>query len=202
MDYIVLLKEPIFWLMATIGSIILSVIGNLVTPKVQQLLSRYSQERKIRLKEKDEETLMAIVTMQKSDSFRTSWKIDAVLEAINGIGIMLLSLAAANIIPIIPFWEIAYVAYPLIAIFALFGFKKIQNGIKKSNLTKLVDKRTRYSLETYMKQMDFLHNKENKGKECPYSLDDAMKEWDEQHFGFSSDKISNKSVIDHFVTYL
>lgn len=202
LDYIALFKEPIFWALTTLGSVVLSVIANIVTPKVQELLSRHSTKRAARLREKNEETLMALVTMQKSGTFRTSWKIDSVLEAMHGIGIMLLALAFATIVPLIPFWEIAYFSYPLIAIFALFGFKKIQSGIAKSNLSKLADKRTTHLLRVHRKELDFLSDKSNKGKENPYSTNNAMKEWDEKHFGFSSDSISNQSVIQEFIMYL
>ena len=202
MDYLALFKEPVFWVLTTAGSVLLSVIGNLVTPKVQEILSKYSAKRATRLREKKEETLMALVTMQRSGVFRTSWKIDAVLEAINGIGIMLLALATATVVPLFPFWEFAYVFYPLIAIAALYGCKKIQSGIAKSNLSKLADKRTSHLLNVHRKELEFLSNKTNKGKENPFSTDKAMKEWDEKHFGFSSDSISNQAVIQEFVTYL
>jgi len=87
---------------------------------------------------------------------------------------MLLALAFATIIPLWPFWELAYFAYPLIAVTGVFGFKKIQAGIAKSNLSKLADQRTHYLLNVHRKELDFLSDKDNNGKEKPYSTNDMM----------------------------
>lgn len=45
-DFADVLKTPAFWVASTVGSVALSVIGNLVTPKVAQAISERSSDRR------------------------------------------------------------------------------------------------------------------------------------------------------------
>lgn len=51
-DLAEILKTPAFWVASAVGSVALSVIGNLVTPKVAQALSERSSDRRKKVEKK------------------------------------------------------------------------------------------------------------------------------------------------------
>ncbi|PTP76390.1 hypothetical protein [Vibrio splendidus] len=141
MENLEFLKEPVFWVLTTVGSIILSIIANLVTPKVQKFLAKNSQQKKEALEAQSRETLRKVLKIQLSNTYRTSWQIDAVLECIKGVGIILLFLAFSRVFAIFPIYELRLIVYPVLAVGAIYGYKHIQSGLTNAALTKLADER-------------------------------------------------------------
>ena len=80
-----------------------------------------------------------VLKIQLSDTYRTSWQIDAVLECVKGVGIILLFLAFSRVFAIFPIYELRLIVYPVLAIGAIYGYKHIQSGLTNASLTKLAD---------------------------------------------------------------
>ncbi|MEA2559348.1 MAG: hypothetical protein QOH06_852 [Acidobacteriota bacterium] len=202
MDYSEILKEPLFWLFTTAGSVALSVIGNLVTPFVQRLLALFSDSRGRALRAKNEEALLAVVAMQGSGVFRTSWKLDALMESIHGVGIILVSLAISQLVFVLPLENLIYVACPLLVLGIIFGYRKVQHGISKSNLAALADRRTTHMLKLFRRHMSALQTLEPGSASSVDPTDEEMRKWDEQHFGVSSETLKNRPILEQFITYV
>lgn len=170
MENLEFLKEPVFWVLTTIGSIALSIIANLVTPKIQKVLAKNSQQKKETLEAKNRETLRKVLKIQLSDTYRTSWQIDAVLECVKGVGIILLFLAFSRVFAIFPIYELRLIVYPVLAIGAIYGYKHIQSGLTNASLTKLADER----------QSLFEGSKNGSTDD---EVQEILKKWDMENFG-------------------
>lgn len=174
MENLEFLKEPVFWVLTTIGSIALSIIANLVTPKIQKVLAKNSRQKKEALVAKNRETLRKVLKIQLSDTYRTSWQIDAVLECVKGVGIILLFLAFSRVFAIFPIYGLRLIVYPVLAIGAIYGYKHIQSGLTNASLTKLADER----------QSLFDDSKDGSTDD---EVQEMLRKWDMENFGVTAE---------------
>jgi hypothetical protein len=122
MEIVSLFKEPIFYIFTVIGSLLLSVVGNLVTPFFQNKMSLFyngRNQRRIRtlLAKRD-----AIHKLHISYDDRGEVKIDAVLGFLRAIGLMLIGIASF-VIGNISFTPLNFTLYISGFICLYFGFK-------------------------------------------------------------------------------
>ncbi|CAI4159922.1 hypothetical protein ALT1644_20011 [Alteromonas macleodii] len=111
-----------------------------------------------------------VLKIQLSDTYRTSWQIDAVLECVKGVGIILLFLAFSRVFAIFPIYELRLIVYPVLAIGAIYGYKHIQSGLTNASLTKLADER----------QSLFEGSKNGSTDD---EVQEILKKWDMENFG-------------------
>jgi hypothetical protein len=184
-NIIQIIKEPIFWIFTAVGSVVLSICANLLTPLVQKYASKYSNEkREIQIKEKLK-IRDTIIKIHESDTYRISWQIESVLLCIKGTGSILLFLIILNAISVFPIYPFDIFIYPIIALASVVGFNKIQRGINNANLVKLADER----------EQAIIKSKTNKGADLNSSeLIAVLNKWDLENLGVNSKFNSEQSL--------
>lgn len=85
-----IVATPLFWVLSATGSIILSVIANLLTPRVTALITRRLQSRQSGLREKQIKRRETILTLQANVHRRTAAKIDGIFKLLLATSLLLL----------------------------------------------------------------------------------------------------------------
>jgi len=71
----------LFWLLSITGSVILSIVVNLLTPRVSALLTRNLRARKSGVRKKQIQRRQKVLTLQANMFLRVAAKLDAHLQA-------------------------------------------------------------------------------------------------------------------------
>jgi hypothetical protein len=168
------LKEPLFWFVSAIGTIILSIISNILTPLILKVFSKTSKGRKRKLVSQNLKKREIVINIQSSRDRRISWQVDSIMLGVQGVGLILLFLAISNIISIFIFQEISYFA---LAIGTIYGYQKILKATMKAKLITIADERAAYQYGEYSEKIE-----ESKAD----FLVERMEQWDIKQFGVNS----------------
>jgi hypothetical protein len=87
-----IISTPLFWIVSTIGTVILSVLANLLTPHVSAFITRNLQARQSGLREKQIKRRDQVITLQANVPRRTSAKLDAIFKLLFAMVLILMCL--------------------------------------------------------------------------------------------------------------
>ena len=87
-----IIATPLFWILSATGSIILSVIANLLTPRVTAFITRRLQSRQSGLRDKQIKRRETILTLQANVHRRTAAKLDGIFKLLVAMSLLLLCL--------------------------------------------------------------------------------------------------------------
>jgi hypothetical protein len=87
-----IISTPLFWIVSAIGTVILSVLANLLTPYVSAFITRNLQARQSGVREKQIERRDRVITLQANVSRRTSAKLDAIFKLLLAMVLILMCL--------------------------------------------------------------------------------------------------------------
>lgn len=87
-----IVATPLFWILSGTGSVVLSVVANLLTPRIRALFTRRLQSRKSGLREKQIRRRDTILTLQANVQRRTGAKLDAIFKLLAAMTLLVLSL--------------------------------------------------------------------------------------------------------------
>lgn len=87
-----IITTPLFWIFSAIGSIILSVIANLLTPRIRASITRRLQSRQSGVREKQIKRRKAVLTLQGNIHRRTATKLDRIFKVLAAMTLLLLCL--------------------------------------------------------------------------------------------------------------
>lgn len=90
MDFIELLKEPIFWIVSAIGSVFLSVFSNLVTPYVGRIISKVFLSRKSKLEKKKHDLILEVRYVASDQNIILNYKVDAAYWLLRGVMLLVM----------------------------------------------------------------------------------------------------------------
>jgi hypothetical protein len=94
MDWQELIKQPAVWILTTFGAILLSVIGNLITPSVKDLLAKLSTRIQDRQTKKRRSMGQAIEALRQDSTLLLSWKITVLQHLLWEVLLQLLAISA------------------------------------------------------------------------------------------------------------
>src|SRR5438093_2781068 len=81
---------PLFWVVSTIGTLVLSIVANLLTPWTSAFITRHLHSRRSGLREKQIKRREQVVSLQGNVHRRASAKLDAIFKLL--LAMILLSL--------------------------------------------------------------------------------------------------------------
>jgi hypothetical protein len=87
-----IISAPLFWIVSTIGTVILSVLSNLLTPHVSAFITRNLQARQSGLREKQIKRRDQVIMLQANVPRRTSAKLDAIFKLLLAMVLILMCL--------------------------------------------------------------------------------------------------------------
>ena len=80
---------PLFWIISIIGSLVWSIVANLLTPYVSVFVTRRFHARRSGLRNKQIKRREKIITLQLNIARRTSTKLDAIFSPLLATGLLL-----------------------------------------------------------------------------------------------------------------
>jgi hypothetical protein len=189
-DIIEIIKQPLFWVLSGLVSVILSVVANLLTPFIVRQLVASKGERRRKILQEQLALREQVLIFQQDPNLRASAKLDAIYWILRAVLLFALALLVMQIIAALPIAEIAAVLILLIAALCMARSGQwITRG--KSRV------RTAFLAEEREADIADFCKKNN----CIPTSSDAMKfaiQWDQSKFGLKPDDITNanKSVQD------
>lgn len=94
MDWQELILQPVVLLLSTLGALLLSVIGNLITPFVKDLLAKLSTRVRDGQKKKKRSMGRAIETLRQDSALLLGWKITVLQHLLWAVLLQLLAISA------------------------------------------------------------------------------------------------------------
>ena len=138
MDFLELIKEPVFLVSSTVMSIFISITANLLTPKFNQLLSKFSSSRKRRQSEIKSEFVSKVVTAALDANNIINIKLDVAYTLLKALIVIVFGLFILSMSPyfnVIEYFSI-FVSFGFV-IYAMSLFNKAQTGYKIARLATL-----------------------------------------------------------------
>ena len=181
MDIIEIVKTPLFWVVSAVASIALSVVGNLVTPKVADWISQRSNKKRDKGTLRRARFLGEVVIRVADPSKIIGTKLDSIhaflLACISMLFALILS-TAATILEWFLFSEFIRLATAILSIPVMwFSYYLAAEGVRWRKVAILAEKRIAQEMT--------LANPENRDNR---PIDQQMDEWDRQHFGITLDE--------------
>ncbi|EGQ8006790.1 hypothetical protein N5K32_004572 [Vibrio parahaemolyticus] len=138
MEILDLIKEPIFLIASTVMSIVISVAANLVTPKIQKVLSFFFASIKVKQAEKRQAYVSKIVLASTDENKVINIKLDVSYALLKSLIIFVFSLFLLSVSPYIFFAEYPVILISLFLVtYALSLFNSAQAKFKIATLATL-----------------------------------------------------------------
>ena len=193
-----IIATPLFWIVSTTGTVVLSIIANLLTPWVSAFVTRNLHARKSGLRKKQIQRRDKVLTLQANLSRRTGAKLDAIFKLLLGAVLLLLGFsmfqlssggfhitAANKLSPLIQLLSLLSLLLVLLAMLgALVVFKL---GLDDMALALTADRRERAG-DDFRKQH---------GPASAQELKQVEDDWDLREFGVNSEHADLPAIIEH-----
>ena len=190
-----IISTPLFWIVSTTGTVVLSIIANLLTPRVSAFVTRNLYARKSGLRKKQIQRRDKVLTLQANLSRRTGAKLDAIFKlllatALLSMGFFLFQLgsggfhitAANKPSPVIQ------VPLLLIVLLAMLGATVVGKlGLDDMTLALTADRRERAG-DDFLKQ---------RGPASAQELKQVEDEWDLREFGVNAEHADLPAINEH-----
>ena len=189
MEWQDIIVTPLFWIVSTIGTIVLSIVGNLLTPYVSAFVTRHLHARRTGLRENQKKRRDQVIALKANIHRRTSTKLDALFKLLLAMVLLLACLFLFQInfsalhTSLIPGPSLVFEipTFLIIVLVLLFTMALIKMGLDDMSLALTADRRERA-------RHDFL-------AQCgPDSSDEIRQfedEWDLKAFGVNSQNDSS-----------
>jgi hypothetical protein len=176
-----IVTTPLFWILSAIGSVILSVIANLLTPRIRALITRRLQSRQSGLGEKQIKRRETILTLQANIHRRTATKLDGIFKVLVAMSLLLLCLflfqLTSGLLQTLRWLDVPVLLVILLAVLVAIAVGKL--GLDDMSLALTADKREHASDE-------FLKAHGQASAEEMKQFEDA---WDLREFGVNSQNV-------------
>lgn len=188
-----LISTPLFWIVSAIGTIVLSIVANLLTPRVAAIITRRLSDRRSGVRQKQIRRRDQVITLQCNPHQRTSLKLDAVLKLLLATVLLLLSTLLFQLVVLNPHISNSLPLMPLVTVpvlFVIFGslvfaLAAIKLGLDDMSLALIADKREQASDRFLRKH----------GSVTTDEMTNFEDDWDLKQFGVNSndDKLARPS---------
>jgi hypothetical protein len=175
---------PLFWIMSGVGSVLLSVIANLLTPQISAFVTRHFHARKSALREKQIKRRHQVIMLQENMIRRTSTKLDAIFMVILSLLLLLLGLfiVVLSSVQSVPTNKSSLVSALCVLLTVIGSIVSMVSGLKAMSLALMADRRER-AID------DFQHGR---GSDSTDAARQFLDEWDLHEFGVASQDIISR----------
>jgi hypothetical protein len=177
-----LLTQPFFWMASLIGSVVLSVIANLVTPRVAQRLSDIGHVRRTAMRQGQARLLKAITFIEANPEHLTQFKLDsihALLLASFSMLICLVVLSGGLLLAPFTHGISSFLCLVIGAMFAWMSIEVVRTGQRRMRVAVAFEKRLRA-------REDFARKNPEATSEMVQAF---LAQWDKKEFGVNVDEI-------------
>ena len=179
------ISQPLFWFLSIIGSVVLSVLANLISPNVAARIERLSHNRKHAAKKQQARFLGEVAMIDATPENITQAKLDSIHALLLATYSILLCMVVFTLgLILAPFTSgLSNLACLLIGTaFAWGSIEIIKVGQRKMHIARAYEKREKAKAE-------FRRN--NPDKSGPIEVWNYMLEWDRKEFGVNYEDIPN-----------
>jgi len=171
MELIELIKEPTFWIISAIGSVLLSVVANLVTPYAGRLVGKLFASRKSKIEKKKQALINEVRYVSSDQNNILNYKVDAAYWLLRGIMLLALGTILFSVASYIPIIEVV----PLIiaAIFIARSAQWLDEAKNKYKIAQLAMKRVEEE-----RRITYEWNREQYGDAVNDPLQEELSKWD------------------------
>lgn len=181
-DLITILTTPLFWIASAIGSVLLGIVGNLLTPKVASYLDKRSSSRRTEARKSTARLLGEVLIRSETSDKLTQTKLDVIYAFLLTCVLMLFALVLFSIASVVE----NFIGYTFVSIsVVLCGFPVLwlalftmRHGIKMVRIVRIVERRNR-DLQTFLAASQ-------RTEADKYRF---LKDWDQKEFGISWDDV-------------
>ncbi len=179
MDILTLLQQPLFWILSSITSVVLSVVANIITPHVSGIFSQYSGKLRQTREQEKRQKRAEVIWLHENIQTRVNTQLVAIYWLLRSVELIASAVIVILIIPQILFIPtiaqlIVFFLAAVILVRSSQWFDTAKNRIRPALLA---DER-----ECALRQYKVRHT--------TLTEDDIQKflaEWDRKHFGVDSD---------------
>jgi hypothetical protein len=190
-----IISTPLFWIVSTTGTVVLSIVANLLTPRVSAFVTRNLLARKSGLRKKQIQRRDEVLTLQANLSRRTGAKLDAIFKlllatALLLLGFFLFQLGSGGFQITVSNKPSPVIQLPLllIVLLAMLGAIVVGKlGLDDMTLALTADRRERAG-DDFLKQH---------GSASPRELKQLEDEWDLREFGVNSEHVDLPAITEH-----
>lgn len=171
------INQPLFWFLSIIGSVVLSVLANLITPYVRGRIERLSHSRKHAAKKKQARLLGEVGMIDGTPEKLTQAKLDSIHALLLATYAILLCMVSFTLgLILAPFTNgLSNLVFLLFGTaFAWSSIEIIKVGQRKMYIARAYEKREKAKAE---------YSRNNPDKSGPIEVWNYMLEWDRKEFG-------------------
>jgi hypothetical protein len=179
-----IIVTQLFWIVCTIGTLVLSIAANLLTPYVSAFITRHLHGRKSRLRDKQIKRREQVIALQLNVARRTSAKLDAIFKLLLAMVLLLLCLFLIQLS--VNDFYVATLVIILLALLAAVAIGKL--GLDDMSFAITADRREA-ALDDFLKQR-------GGGTSAP-EVRQFEDEWDLRQFGVTSGDVGNAQNQPH-----
>jgi hypothetical protein len=178
-DLLAVLKQPLFWMFSALGSVVLAVAANLITPRVSLWIEKHSSTRRFRQRKRQVRLLGEVVLMYDDPQLLTQAKLDSIHAILVATFAVLLSVIAFVVgLSIAPYFgPLPQIVATIIGIaLAWLGAWVVRVGMQKMRIARAYERRVRAAKAL---------KREKEGEVGEKELFDFFREWDKREFGIN-----------------
>jgi hypothetical protein len=172
------LKHPIFWITSIIFTILLSILANLLTPRISVFLSKIDGTRKTKRKKILKEQWEQVLLYCEDKQLRINDKLNGIISLLKSIIILLFAVFFFLLAPL--FFKPMWIFFSSSGVVLLvIGFVLFNNSLKALRITRIADNR----------ELDVRIYLQKKGLDPGAEVGEAfLRGWDEGAFGIKREK--------------
>lgn len=181
---IAIITTPLFWILSALGSVILSVIGNLVTPRIASWLTYRSETRQKRERKKRAQKLGEVIIRVYKPEKIIHTKLNSLHSFLLACVLMLFTLILFTMATALEWLIVPLVIRLMIVILAIpilwLSFYLLDDGVKWRAIAILAERR----IDEYDQV-----NSDSEGDDAKVRA--HMAEWDQKNFGITTDEVGD-----------
>ena len=194
MELFDILKDKLFWIATAIGSVSLAVLANLITPKIADLLGRYSGKIRTRRYQNKVALWGQILNLYQDTSAKSNLKLDSIYTLLKSIACIVISLLIFSVSPHMQYFfhandNMLILFFVMALLVAVYGGQLFLISAKSMRITRLADKRSEALSE-------FLAENPSPNRQFVFEyvmpdphIDNYLNKWDEENIGISSKEL-------------
>jgi len=188
MNWLDILKTPLFWMLSALGSLVLSVVANMLTPRVSRVLSRYFDVRSSRLLARQEVRRQKVRDMHHFPERRLAEKLNAVFTLLMAVLVMCIAVPFASIpLTLGPSTSLHFLRVLGVFLYCVIGLIMFASAL---TAMRALDKMLLTFLADARDEAERRFIEKAKSDSTSSDSNSFLIAWDEKHFGVST-KVAN-----------
>ncbi|MCP4251975.1 MAG: hypothetical protein GY775_00975 [Candidatus Scalindua sp.] len=177
-DLFEVLRQPIFWIASTCFTVLLSIVANLLTPRIAVFLSKIDGTRQTKRKKILKELWEQVLLYCEDRQMRINDKLSGIILLLKSIILLLFAVSLFLIAPL--FYEAIWALFSAGGVLLIFGLVLFNNSAKALRVTQIADKRESDG-RTFLRKHDLDPNSKE--------IKDFLRGWDYGAFGVDTKEV-------------